>query len=83
LGDELFSCERIGRGGDMPGLIPGGCPFGELYEALRGVRRVGQVVAIFARISPFLLQGLKGVSFAGSSVVHLVVGLKYDHMKSA
>jgi hypothetical protein len=43
-GDKLFPRERIGCGGDMPGLIPGGCPFAELYQALRGVSRVGEGV---------------------------------------
>jgi uncharacterized protein YbjT (DUF2867 family) len=42
--DEFFPCQRIGCGGDMPRLIPGVWPPGQLYQALRGVRRVGKRV---------------------------------------
>jgi hypothetical protein len=42
--DEFFPCERIGRGGDMPRLIPGVWPSGQLHQALRGIRRVGEGV---------------------------------------
>ena len=42
--DEFFPCERIGRGGDMPRLVPGVWPFGQLHQAFRGIRRVGEGV---------------------------------------
>ena len=43
-GDEFSAGQRMGSGGDVPGLIPGGRPFGEAYEALRGIGRVGEGV---------------------------------------
>src|SRR4029077_5224190 len=33
--DEFSAGQRVGSGGDVPGLIPGGRPLGEAYEALR------------------------------------------------
>jgi hypothetical protein len=40
--DEFFPCERIRRGGEMPRLVPGVWPCGQLHQALRSVRRVGE-----------------------------------------